>query len=107
IEFKMPKGYKNDYSLRNGFLEKQFYAVQGQEEDGFITFSKLYLEENGKLIEVNENIDFWYYWHVHPIPIYNQQQPLLLCNFCKAESDWFQSGVLIFKNGKYVDYFKR
>lgn len=104
IEYKLPRGYKESYSLRNGFLEKQLYSVQGYEKDGFNTFSTLYLEENGKLSKVNENNDFWYYWDIHPVPIYKDNQPILLCNYCKAESDWFQSGVLVFENGKYVDY---
>ncbi len=107
IEYKLPKGYKESQSLRNGFLEKQFYAIQGYEEDGFITFAELYLEENGKLTKVHEDIDNWIYFHIHPIPIYHQEQPLLLCNMGKSETDWFQSSVLIFKNGKYVDISKR
>lgn len=104
IEYKMPKGYKDIYSLRCGFLEKQFYAVQCYEENGFNTFIELYKEENGQLLQVYKDIDDWYFFDIHPISIYYQEQPLLLCNFCKAESDWFQSGVLIFKNGKYVDF---
>jgi len=107
IEFKLPKDYENDYSLRNGFLEKQFYSIQGYREKDFSTFSVLYLEENGKLLKVNENIDFWSYCDLHPIPIYNQQQPLLLCNLCKSDTDWFQTSVLIFEDGKYVDLLNR
>ncbi len=102
IDFKLPKKYKEAYSLRNGFMGKQFYSIQGYSENEFTVFSEIYLEENGKLTKVHKNDEFWYYFDVHPIPIYNEQQPVLLCNFCKSESDWFRSNVLIFEDGKYV-----
>lgn len=107
VKKKLPPNYKEDRSLGVLIQGKQFYAIQGYEADGFDIYSKLFIEEYGTLNEVHKNEEYWYYCSLDILPIYQNEQPLLLVDYCKAETDWFQSGVLIFEDGKYVDWHNR
>ena len=101
---KLPSNYEEDRSLLVSFQEVQFYAIQGYERNGFKTYSRIFIENNGKVKQAHTNAESWYYCHMVALPIYQNNYPLLLMEYCKSETDWFETGALIFKDGKYVNY---